>query len=246
MGQTRVLLHSHLGWRHLAEGTYLLGRSKDCDIVIPSNRVSRRHAQITVTGSGAWVEDLGSSNGTHVNGEPVQGRQQLRHQDFVGIGANALEVALEPDQGSSQAGLLRPRSTTPPPQDATSETTLGASNDDGPDQAVEAWAEGVLASARAARLDDSRTRRSAMQFGIQRASSRPSARWVDFVVELASLGIPLDADHARVLSTAIDRVGVDATLVDTFLARIRVVPPSPEQQELRAVVENWRDKTRDG
>jgi pSer/pThr/pTyr-binding forkhead associated (FHA) protein len=246
MGQTRVLLHSHMGWRRLTAGTYLLGRSKDCDIVIPSNRASRRHARLTVTESAAWVEDLGSANGTHVNGIPIKGRQELHHQDFLGVGAGALEVSLEPDEGAPRAEVLRPRSTVPPPQDATNEATIGASDDEGPEHAIEGWADGALTAARAGQLDDGRTRRSAMQFGVQRASGRPAARWVDFVVELASLGIALELERARALTTAIEQVGVDATLTDAYLARLRALPPSPEQQALCAEVEGWLSKARRG
>jgi len=235
-----------MGWQQLVVGTYLLGRSKDCDIVVPSNRASRRLARLTVTESAAWVEDLGSANGTHVNGIPIKGRQELHHQDFLGVGAGALEVSMEQDEGAARAEVLHPRSTIPPPQDATNEATIGASDDEGPEHAIEGWADGVLAAARAGQLDDARIRRSAMQFGIQRASGRRAARWVDFVVELASLGIALELERARLLTAAIDRVGVDATLADAYLARLRALPTSPEQQALCAEVEGWRAKARHG
>lgn len=240
----RFLLHSQMGWRQLAQGTYLLGRSKDCDIVIASNRASRRHAKLVVTDSGAWLEDLASANGTHVNGELIGGRRELRHEDFVGIGAAALEVALEPDKGTSRAALLHPRSTLPPPIDATSESTIGSSDDMGPERALEIWADNILAQARAGRLDDDRTRRSAMHFGVEHAVSRPTPRWVDFVVELAALGIPFAIDRARALTSAVDQAGSNPALVDAYLARLTSLPPSPEQQELRAVVEGWRTKAR--
>ncbi len=240
----RVLLHSQMGWRQLVQGTYLLGRSKDCDIVISSNRTSRRHAKIVVTDSGAWIEDLASANGTHINGERFQGRYELRHGDFVGIGAAALEIALEQDPGASQAAVLRPRSTVPPPIDATSESTIGSSGGREPEHALEGWADSILAQARAGQLDDDRTRRSAMHFGVERAVSRPDARWVDFVVELAALGIPFAIDRARALTTAVDQIGSNPVLVDAYLARLGALPPSPEQQELRAVVEYWRLKAR--
>lgn len=53
-------------------GTVVIGRQIDCDIAIPSEEISRRHAQLKPTPAGLAVEDLGSSNGTFINGKRVQ------------------------------------------------------------------------------------------------------------------------------------------------------------------------------
>lgn len=246
MQRTRVLLHSRLGWRRLATGTYIIGRSDECDIVIRNDRTSRRHAELHVTDCSAWVVDLGSINGTYVNGTLIDVRQELQNQDFVGIGTGALEVVVEPDVGASPMEILRPKSTIPPPGESASEVTIGTSSGEGSQRAVEIWADGLLAAARSGRLDDVRTRRSAMQFGVQHATDPPAARWVDFVVELASLGVPLPVEHARLLSVAIEQVGAEAAFVEAYLARLRSLPPSPEQQALRAQVEVWQANTRRG
>lgn len=50
----------------------VIGRQSDCDISIPSEEISRRHAQVRPTPIGLHVEDLGSSNGTFINGKRVQ------------------------------------------------------------------------------------------------------------------------------------------------------------------------------
>ena len=50
----------------------VIGRQSDCDIAIPSEEISRRHAQVKPTPVGLMVEDLGSSNGTYINGQRVQ------------------------------------------------------------------------------------------------------------------------------------------------------------------------------
>jgi len=60
------------GTRHpLRPGQITIGRSIDCDIVVNDESVSRRHAQIAVSGTGAVVRDLSSSNGVFKNGERV-------------------------------------------------------------------------------------------------------------------------------------------------------------------------------
>lgn len=53
-------------------GAMVIGRQADCDISIPSEEISRRHAQVKPTPAGLAVEDLGSSNGTYINGKRVQ------------------------------------------------------------------------------------------------------------------------------------------------------------------------------
>ena len=53
-------------------GTTVIGRHSDCDICLPSDEVSRKHAKILVTADGLYVEDLGSANGTFVNGKRVR------------------------------------------------------------------------------------------------------------------------------------------------------------------------------
>ncbi len=50
----------------------VIGRQADCDISIPSEEISRRHAKVRPTPIGLQVEDLGSSNGTYINGKRVQ------------------------------------------------------------------------------------------------------------------------------------------------------------------------------
>jgi phosphoserine phosphatase RsbU/P len=63
----------------------ILGRQPDCDIVLDEGAVSRKHAQILAANSEFFVEDLGSRNGTTVNGQAVRGRRRLYHNDQVKI-----------------------------------------------------------------------------------------------------------------------------------------------------------------
>jgi pSer/pThr/pTyr-binding forkhead associated (FHA) protein len=52
----------------------VIGRARDCDLVIDDPRVSRRHAALVVRRGELWIEDLGSTNGTTVDGECVSVR----------------------------------------------------------------------------------------------------------------------------------------------------------------------------
>ena len=58
----------------LPDGVHLVGRGEGCLIRLDSLRVSRRHARLVVGADGVWVEDLGSRNGTWVDGRRVDGR----------------------------------------------------------------------------------------------------------------------------------------------------------------------------
>ncbi len=62
-----------------------IGRNEDCDIVLPDRQVSRHHARISWDGERFLVEDLGSKNGTHVNGQEAAEPIALRDGDEVQI-----------------------------------------------------------------------------------------------------------------------------------------------------------------
>lgn len=61
----------------------VVGRGDDCDLVIRLGVVSRRHARINVVDGQPWVEDLGSTNGTTVNGERVSSATRLKPSDII-------------------------------------------------------------------------------------------------------------------------------------------------------------------
>ena len=54
------------------DGSTVVGRHSECDICLPSEEISRRHARVEVTTDGLYVEDLDSANGTFVNGKRVR------------------------------------------------------------------------------------------------------------------------------------------------------------------------------
>lgn len=63
----------------------LIGRDEACDIVIPERQVSRHHARVSRTPQGAFVEDLLSKNGTHVNGVLITTPTLLQDGDIIQI-----------------------------------------------------------------------------------------------------------------------------------------------------------------
>lgn len=69
----------------LRGGKVLVGRQDDCQIRIPSPQVSRHHCEIFSGGGGVRIRDLGSSNGTTVNGQPIEDAG-LTAGDVIAIG----------------------------------------------------------------------------------------------------------------------------------------------------------------
>lgn len=76
----------------LPEGVTSLGRADENDIVLGGDLVSRRHARLYVEADILRLEDLGSRNGSRVNGAPLQGSRQLSPGDTVALGENTLAV----------------------------------------------------------------------------------------------------------------------------------------------------------
>lgn len=70
----------------LHEGHYVLGRHLESDIVLNDSNVSRKHAEFVCAAGEVVVRDLGSTNGTKVNGVGVSGDQLLQHGDVINFG----------------------------------------------------------------------------------------------------------------------------------------------------------------
>ena len=77
--------------RRVAVGSdaVVIGRLPECAVVLPDSNVSRRHAELQRKGDGVFVTDLGSTNGTRVNGSPVR-EQLLASGDEISVGSTRL------------------------------------------------------------------------------------------------------------------------------------------------------------
>lgn len=69
----------------------IIGRSSELDIVLVEDMVSRKHAKITLSGGKITIEDLGSTNGTFVNGEKVK-TSRLKEGDRILVGTSILKL----------------------------------------------------------------------------------------------------------------------------------------------------------
>jgi pSer/pThr/pTyr-binding forkhead associated (FHA) protein len=90
----------------IGEGTTIVGRREDCDLRIAVNDVSRKHCHILLEGDALSVADLGSSNGTFVNGQRVQ-KHVLTAGDTLQVGPVSFVVQIdgEPELTSARPPL---------------------------------------------------------------------------------------------------------------------------------------------
>lgn len=82
------------------QDSVVIGRTAECDVILYEAGVSRKHARILVENAGIWIEDLGSSNGTRVNGETIQKKKALKDGDSISMGPVVFAfkpVELEPE-----------------------------------------------------------------------------------------------------------------------------------------------------
>jgi len=77
----------------IKRSTLLIGRAEDCDVRPLSEDVSRRHCAIHVGPADVWAEDLGSRNGTFVNGVKIKEKTKLADGDVVRVGSLELKVS---------------------------------------------------------------------------------------------------------------------------------------------------------
>jgi pSer/pThr/pTyr-binding forkhead associated (FHA) protein len=85
-----------------------LGRHAECDVHLTEGHASRRHARLLLTPDGAWVEDLGSSNGTFLNGARISGRVRLASGDRLRFDVEEFDFRMQsptasflPDEGKT-------------------------------------------------------------------------------------------------------------------------------------------------
>lgn len=117
-----------LGGKHqgkaipLSTKKFLVGREQDCHLRPNSDLVSRHHCVFTIDDYAVRLRDLGSTNGTRVNGKPLHGEATLKSGDQIGIGKLELElvirqksaapVAMAPLSGLSASDMEVASSTT--------------------------------------------------------------------------------------------------------------------------------------
>lgn len=79
-----------------------IGRSRESDVFLPDQWLSRHHAEIRRSGQGFSLRDLGSKNGTLLNGNPLASEQFLRHGDVITLGEHTLTFLDGPEEAAPE------------------------------------------------------------------------------------------------------------------------------------------------
>jgi len=85
---------------------YILGRNSDCDLVLNDHSVSRRHCRIFVRRDELWAVDLGSSNGTWLNGVKLDEERPLRNGDLLKLGRLEFQLSETQEQEEEEKTMI--------------------------------------------------------------------------------------------------------------------------------------------
>ena len=103
----------------LFPGTFVIGRSAECQLSLDDPLVSRRHALLLVGDDEVFIEDAGSRNGVMLNGNRISGRARLMEGDKVMIGAQEMTLFVAPEVDAPKKTWMHT-----PPQPAGPITTM--------------------------------------------------------------------------------------------------------------------------
>ena len=98
----------------------VLGRTPDCEITMPGPRISRHHARLYLEDEALIIEDLGSTNGSLVNGKLLEGKQVLRNGDELLFQDVLFRVAENYAWGDGKASALSQTTFIKPVDDSDS------------------------------------------------------------------------------------------------------------------------------
>ncbi len=250
----------------LTDGRFFVGRGRECQLVLDDPLVSRRHAVLFVDGGRVTVEDLGSRNGTLVNGARIEAAVMLEEGDRLTIGVHQLTLVAgargrERKQtvghGFPSGAYERPAPTVRPPAPVADEATrsisifgmlIGACERalvQGDVRDAETSAGNLVVSLRAeilrGRSPDDRTMGALVSICLGLAAVTGSARWLERLFEVfGAARRVMDAETIDHVHEEVLRQGfvVDAAL-EAYLARLRLGTPcfTDDQQRLVARLE---------
>jgi pSer/pThr/pTyr-binding forkhead associated (FHA) protein len=206
--ETVVRLKYKLRGLRVYPGEYLIGRSRNCHLIIDDDLVSRRHACLTYEEPMRLVlRDLASRNGVSVNGKRIEGDPRgLVDGDIFTIGSEELHVFVEkaelgansnfasPCLESASHIVLKPSVATVPERTETTndldligavaERALVAGHPRDAEKLLEMHLRSVLIDTQSHRRTTSRVRQKAFDYALRLAEATAKGEWFDYAVDL--------------------------------------------------------------
>lgn len=151
----KVTSGSHAGKEiAITKSRFLIGRGEDCHLRPQSDMVSRQHCEITVEGGKVTAKDMGSRNGTIVNGDVIEGPREIKMGDLLKVGPLEFEVMIDHSPGGAKRSKVKNVQ-----QAAARAVESGAkANDNIDDLDVTGWLTEEDEAERARRIADPETR----------------------------------------------------------------------------------------
>jgi hypothetical protein len=210
----------------LPEGVLEVGRSSDCWLTLEDEISSRVHARFHVDDERCEIEDLGSRNGTFVNGDRIVGRRRIHDGDRIRIGREVMTmIESEADSVDAQA---RMRQTLAPGEQAGMPELMSQLVDKaiktGKMRDAERYAVALLGQLASVKLNvDHPTARTAIDCLVRVAEQTGNGTWLDKLFHLyAERRWVVDTDVLDKVRAALDRVPrIPGHGLRTYEARLR-------------------------
>lgn len=144
---------------------FIIGRGDDAHLRPKSDLISRQHCAVVIGESGASVRDMGSRNGTFLNGERIEGEQQLKLGDHLRVGKLEFEVIIDHGLGGTKRPKVRDV------KDAAARTAASTKDDED----ITDWLDEGDEAQRAQRSSDPDTRQFKLD-DTNRGTTQPSPK----------------------------------------------------------------------
>ncbi len=220
------------GELRLRHGEHVVGRGTSCDVVLDDSQVSRQHARLDVTDERVFIVDLGSVNGSFVNGKRLRGSRELRPGDQFKLGNTTLELVIGPDPNEDDVRETVQDLDLPPPS-LVGEEDIPTRRAEGlevgakgaemayaagqPAQAerfLAGYLAGVLSELEAGRPLPDHTVHEALRLSLRLAGKAEKPAWFDYAIKLlwAHDALPPEEQLSEMKSLA-SRLAIDRQLL---------------------------------
>jgi pSer/pThr/pTyr-binding forkhead associated (FHA) protein len=207
----------------LPVGRFIIGRATDAQLSLDDGLVSRHHAVIVVTEGGVSLEDLGSRNGTLLNGQRINGTALLMPGDVVKIGAQELVLSSTTQPVPPARAAATQRFDRLGLVGELADKALALGRPEEAERLAGQTLRDILEEASDGRQVDDALCLKAARLSVRLAGETGKGSWVDFAIRLFhARALPLPTEIVDALHDVMRRVGpVDLPALRSYIAALR-------------------------